>query len=245
MNAAIGVVVLVIVVTALIRLSSSLSRRRQRPSESAGSPSARLPRPDEAGPAPAPPFFRVLALGAAGSGKTVFLSSMFHELDHRSQRRRYYLDTSAEQRILLSEIYSTVSDTSKPFPLATRKADMREFVYRYTRWHRRFANNLLKVWPALWTFTTIDRAASYYSFSRSVAGACAFGRRSWRASRARAGRAWVDDRARGGHGLLPVARWQHGRDPGAVDRFVGASHGRSVVWVARLAGCAAPACSAA
>jgi transposase len=24
------------------------------------------------------------------------------------------------------------------------------------RWHRRFANNLLKVWPALWTFTTID-----------------------------------------------------------------------------------------
>ena len=24
------------------------------------------------------------------------------------------------------------------------------------RWHRRFANNLLKVWPALWTFTIID-----------------------------------------------------------------------------------------
>jgi transposase len=27
---------------------------------------------------------------------------------------------------------------------------------RRTRWHRRFANNLLKVWPALWTFTRID-----------------------------------------------------------------------------------------
>jgi transposase len=25
-----------------------------------------------------------------------------------------------------------------------------------TRWHRQFANNLLKVWPALWTFTAID-----------------------------------------------------------------------------------------
>ena len=25
-----------------------------------------------------------------------------------------------------------------------------------TRWHRRFANNLLKVWPALWTFLTIE-----------------------------------------------------------------------------------------
>jgi transposase len=24
------------------------------------------------------------------------------------------------------------------------------------RWHRRFANTFLKVWPALWTFTTID-----------------------------------------------------------------------------------------
>jgi len=24
-----------------------------------------------------------------------------------------------------------------------------------TRWHRRFANNLLKVWPALWTFVTV------------------------------------------------------------------------------------------
>jgi hypothetical protein len=27
---------------------------------------------------------------------------------------------------------------------------------RRTRWHRRFANNLLKVWPALWAFTTIS-----------------------------------------------------------------------------------------
>jgi transposase len=27
---------------------------------------------------------------------------------------------------------------------------------RRTRWHRRFANNLLKVWPALWTFTTVQ-----------------------------------------------------------------------------------------
>ena len=24
------------------------------------------------------------------------------------------------------------------------------------RWHRQFANNLLKIWPALWTFTRID-----------------------------------------------------------------------------------------
>jgi transposase len=28
---------------------------------------------------------------------------------------------------------------------------------RRTRWHRRFANNLLKVWPALWTFVAVER----------------------------------------------------------------------------------------
>jgi transposase len=116
---------------------------------------------------------------------------------------------------------------------------------RRTRWHRQFANNLLKVWPALWTFTTIDRAASYYSFSRAATGAGVFGRRAGRASGCRAGRARVDDRARGGDGVLPVAGWQHGRDPGAVDRCAGANDGRAAVWVARLAGCAAPACSAA
>jgi transposase len=27
---------------------------------------------------------------------------------------------------------------------------------RRTRWHRQFANNLLKIWPALWTFVTLD-----------------------------------------------------------------------------------------
>jgi transposase len=27
---------------------------------------------------------------------------------------------------------------------------------RRTRWHRQFANNLLKVWPALWTFAAVD-----------------------------------------------------------------------------------------
>lgn len=25
-----------------------------------------------------------------------------------------------------------------------------------TRLHRRFANNLLKIWPALWTFVTVE-----------------------------------------------------------------------------------------
>jgi transposase len=73
------------------------------------------------------------------------------------------------------------------------------------RWHRQFANNLLKVWPALWTFTTVEGAAAYYSFSRAVARAGVSGRRAGGASGSRAGGGWVDDRAWGGPALLPVA----------------------------------------
>jgi len=46
--------------------------------------------------------------------------------------------------------------------LAPVQAELRQLLEdaspksRRTRWHRQFANNLLKVWPALWTFTIID-----------------------------------------------------------------------------------------
>ena len=50
----------------------------------------------------------------------------------------------------------------KPPALAPVQAELRQLLEdaspksRRTRWHRQFANNLLKVWPALWTFTIID-----------------------------------------------------------------------------------------
>jgi transposase len=46
--------------------------------------------------------------------------------------------------------------------IAPIQAKLRELLERagrkstYTRLHRRFANNLLKIWPALWTFVTVD-----------------------------------------------------------------------------------------
>ena len=46
--------------------------------------------------------------------------------------------------------------------LAPIQAELRQLLQdaspkrRRNRWHRQFANNLLKVWPALWTFTRID-----------------------------------------------------------------------------------------
>ena len=110
------ILVAIVVAAALVRLW----RSRRPPTDSPDAP------PDLQ---ETPPSFRILALGGAGSGKTVFLSSMFHELDHRVPGRCYCLDTSAEERIRLAEIYSTVSDTSRPFPAGTRVGDMREFIF--------------------------------------------------------------------------------------------------------------------
>ena len=43
-----------------------------------------------------------------------------------------------------------------PIQIALRRLlDQASPKSRRTRWHRRFANNLLKVWPALWTFTSV------------------------------------------------------------------------------------------
>ena len=44
-------------------------------------------------------------------------------------------------------------------PIQTELRDLLEHASpnsRRTRWHRQFANNLLKIWPALWTFVTVD-----------------------------------------------------------------------------------------
>jgi hypothetical protein len=76
-----------------------------------------------------PPTFSVVALGAKGSGKTVFLSSMFHKLNFQAPGRSYYLETDPQQRIALARTYSNVSDTAKPWPPGTRTGETREFVF--------------------------------------------------------------------------------------------------------------------
>jgi hypothetical protein len=76
-----------------------------------------------------PPTFRVVALGAKSSGKTVFLSSMFHKLNFQAPGRSYYLETDAQQRIALAQIYGNLSDTAKPWPPGTRTGETREFVF--------------------------------------------------------------------------------------------------------------------
>ncbi|TDW79569.1 caspase family protein [Kribbella sp. VKM Ac-2566] len=75
------------------------------------------------------PHFRVVALGIAGSGKTVYLSSMFHTVNVPTATRSYFLETAAAQRIYLSKVFDEVSDTAEPWPRGTRTGETRELVF--------------------------------------------------------------------------------------------------------------------
>jgi hypothetical protein len=78
---------------------------------------------------PDPPTFRVVALGGSGAGKTVLLSTMFHELNFRTTHRSYYLQTTPDQAIALGNIYARLTDTAQPWPKATLVADSQEYVF--------------------------------------------------------------------------------------------------------------------
>jgi transposase len=67
----------------------------------------------------------------------VFAAWRAYQHEHRDRDR-----LTAEIAPIQTELRQLLEDASPKSPR--------------TRWHRRFANNLLKVWPALWTFTTID-----------------------------------------------------------------------------------------
>jgi hypothetical protein len=80
-------------------------------------------------PAPRPPTFKVVALGLSGSGKTVLLASMFHQLNYATSARSYFLDANPEQRIALNRIYKKISDTDQGWPRGTRVSECTEYLF--------------------------------------------------------------------------------------------------------------------
>lgn len=76
--------------------------------------------------------------GEAGSGLTKRLFKAWHAFGEHSERER-----------LSSEMAPIQAEFQELLKRAARKST-------YTRYHRRFAKNLLKIWPALWTFVTIN-----------------------------------------------------------------------------------------
>ena len=116
------ILVVVVVVVGLVVGSlrrSKADRRAERPEDDDG-------REQVSAPVPA---FKVVALGLPGSGKTVLLASMFHELDHLAPGRSFYLDATPEQRVALNGVYRTVSDTRREWPRATRVAELTDYVF--------------------------------------------------------------------------------------------------------------------
>lgn len=76
-----------------------------------------------------PPTFNVVALGASGSGKTVFLASMFNELKRRRRGRSYHLVTSVGEELLLTRTFDQIRDPAKEWPEGTVPTDMRQFSF--------------------------------------------------------------------------------------------------------------------
>ncbi len=93
---------------------------------------ALLARPRRSGEPPAGPVLPVpavelVALGVSGSGKTVFLASLFHALHVPLGERPYFLATDAAARIALSGVLREVSDPARPWPAGTMVGETRSF----------------------------------------------------------------------------------------------------------------------
>ncbi len=63
------------------------------------------------------PVFRMFVLGTRGSGKTVFLASLYNQLKTQSDaRNNFRVEASDEQRDLLIEKYDAVRNVDRDWP---------------------------------------------------------------------------------------------------------------------------------
>jgi hypothetical protein len=74
------------------------------------------------------PAFRVVALGPRGSGKTLLLSSMYHEM-RLPGTRGYYLAAPHHEMLQLSGWFNQVADFDQDWPQGTVAGDTREFTF--------------------------------------------------------------------------------------------------------------------
>jgi hypothetical protein len=74
------------------------------------------------------PAFRVVALGPRGSGKTLLLSSMYHEM-RLPGARGYFLAAPHPEMLQLSGWFNQVADFDQDWPRGTLAGDTREFTF--------------------------------------------------------------------------------------------------------------------
>jgi|tagenome__1003787_1003787.scaffolds.fasta_scaffold20955327_3 hypothetical protein len=89
-------------------------------------PAAGTPVPDES--MAGVPRFSVVALGTRGSGKTMLLSSMYHQLQTPSDRG-FFLTAPYEQVMLLNQWFLKAADTGQDWPSGTAVAESRNFTF--------------------------------------------------------------------------------------------------------------------
>jgi hypothetical protein len=74
------------------------------------------------------PTFEVVALGPRGSGKTLLLASMYHQMQTLSGRS-YFLTAPYDQVVLLNQWFTEVADTSRDWPSGTAVGETRDFIF--------------------------------------------------------------------------------------------------------------------
>jgi hypothetical protein len=74
------------------------------------------------------PTFNVVALGPRGSGKTLLLASMYHQLQTISGRG-WFLTAPYEQVVLLNQWFTEVADTERDWPSGTAVGQTRDFLF--------------------------------------------------------------------------------------------------------------------
>lgn len=115
---------LAVPIVALIVALIVRARLRSGASGSPPAPARGVPDESRAGI----PRFTVVALGTRGSGKTMLLSSMYHQLQTPSDRG-FFLTAPYEQVMLLNQWFVTAADTEQDWPSGTAVAETRNFTF--------------------------------------------------------------------------------------------------------------------
>ena len=117
-----GAVIIVLIAASIVAAAVRAARKRRR--VATGTAALAAAQAQEA----AIPAFRVVALGPRGSGKTLLLSSMYHEMRHPAGRG-YFLAAPHREMLALSGWFNQVADFDQDWPEGTVAGDTREFTF--------------------------------------------------------------------------------------------------------------------
>ena len=101
--------------------------------------------------------YKTLVLGASGSGKTIFLASMFRKLSVQARDIGFRLEAaSPEQKRILTNVYETMVDPDRPWPPGTRR-DLSEV----KQWEFSCWVNTATATHRVFNFSYLDYAGGY------------------------------------------------------------------------------------